>query len=172
MSYAFTTTDSTTFTITHARHLAAKVATDLKRFQRFYGKPSDAWIAEYEAEIIALLLGGYLSDVTYGFKRDGAWIEPTVTYNALELNGGAFANDDPGLIKPGRDVAGASFYSYLNYTNAWWELNGAQKAAFESTLPFNRPGAAAPGINGYLHHDRTYTSGGMVLLRSSVRGSA
>ena len=41
MSNSFTISEATTFTITHARHMAAKVATDLKRIQRFYGKPSD-----------------------------------------------------------------------------------------------------------------------------------
>ena len=32
--------------------LASKVATDLKRMQRFYGSPSDADIASYEVEVI------------------------------------------------------------------------------------------------------------------------
>ena len=35
MTYSYTQT--TTFTITHVRHLVAKVSTDLKRMQRFYG---------------------------------------------------------------------------------------------------------------------------------------
>ena len=30
MSYSFTATETKTFTLTHARHLAAKVAADLK----------------------------------------------------------------------------------------------------------------------------------------------
>jgi len=44
MSTSFTFSDTITFSVTHARHMAAKVATDLKRMQRFYGAPSDAWI--------------------------------------------------------------------------------------------------------------------------------
>ena len=48
MSYSYTTTATNTFTVTHARHMAAKVATDLKRMQRFYGSPSDGRINEYE----------------------------------------------------------------------------------------------------------------------------
>jgi hypothetical protein len=31
MSYSFSYTESSTFTVTHARHMASKVATDLKR---------------------------------------------------------------------------------------------------------------------------------------------
>ena len=35
MSYSYTISTLTSFTVTHARHIAAKVATDLKRLQRF-----------------------------------------------------------------------------------------------------------------------------------------
>ena len=69
MSNTFTTTE--TFTVTHARHLASKVATDLKRIQRFYGEPSDKWINDYEDELVTLLKGGYVETVTYGFQRGG-----------------------------------------------------------------------------------------------------
>ena len=64
MSYSYTLSETTTFTVTHARHMAAKVATDLKRLQRFYGQPSNSDIADYEIEVIALLKGGYLGTVT------------------------------------------------------------------------------------------------------------
>ena len=60
MSYTSTFTESSTFTVTHARHMAAKVATDLVRMQRFYGFPSDADIDAYEEEVIALLKAGYI----------------------------------------------------------------------------------------------------------------
>jgi hypothetical protein len=60
MSYSFSYTESSTFTVTHARHMAAKVATDLKRMQRFYGSPSDESIASYEAEATEMIRAGYL----------------------------------------------------------------------------------------------------------------
>src|SRR5262245_42971432 len=60
MTYSLTISETTAFTVTHARHMAAKVATDLKRLQRFYGKPTDAQIAAYEIEVIELLKAGYL----------------------------------------------------------------------------------------------------------------
>lgn len=47
MSSSYTTTETKTFTLTHARHLAAKVATDLKRLQRFYGGISDERITHF-----------------------------------------------------------------------------------------------------------------------------
>lgn len=56
MSYSFTATETKTFTLTHARHLAAKVAADLKRLQRLYGHITDERINEFEGEVT---LGGW-----------------------------------------------------------------------------------------------------------------
>ena len=39
MSFSITYTDSLAFTRSHAKPMAAKVATDLKRMQRFYDQP-------------------------------------------------------------------------------------------------------------------------------------
>ena len=169
MSYSYSVSESTTFTVTHARHMAAKVATDLKRMQRFYGAPSDASIAQYEAELIDLLKAGYLGTVTYGFRREGKWIVPTLRYTAKELAGGSANDDDPGRVPAGADVTGASFYNYLTYSDAWDKLTEAQQTAFKANLPFQRVGAPEPGINGYLVEDRTYSAGGRAMNRASVR---
>lgn len=170
MSYSFTVAETTTFTLTHAKHMAAKVATDLKRMQRLYGSPSDADIAGYEAEVTELLKAGYLGTVTYGYRRSGDWVEPTIRFTARELAGGTADDDDPGRVRPGADTSGASFYSYLTYSAAWDELSGTEQDAFKKNrLPFERNGAPEPGVNGYLTNDRTYSSGGRALERASVR---
>lgn len=169
MSLSFTVTETTTFTVTHARHMAAKVATDLKRLQRLYGKPSDTSIAEYETEVIELLKAGYLGMVTYGFRRNGCWIEPTLRYMARDLAGMSANDDDPGRIRPGANIGGASFYSYLTYSAAWDELSEAEQDSFKKSLPFYRGGASEPAIDGYLSNDRVYSSGGRSLNRASVR---
>ena len=169
MSYSITLTESLTFTITHARHLGTKVATDLKRMQRFYGRPADADIDAYEAEVIALLKAGYLRTVWYGFNRAGCWIEPTLKYTDRDLYGGAAADDDPGKIRPGADISGASFSSFLTYSVAWDDLTWNEQDTFKRSLPFYRSGATEPAVNGYLSHDRTYSSGGRALDRASVR---
>lgn len=166
---SYSHTESTTFTITHARHMAAKIATDLKRIQRLYGRPSDATIAEYEEEAVAMLKAGYLSSVTYGFKRNGSWIEPTVKYDARDLQGGSASDDDPGKIRPGKDISGASFTSFLCYSDAYFRLTEAERNTFKSDLPFKRSSGTEPPIDGYLAPDRTYSSGGCALDRASVR---
>ena len=169
MSSSFTYTETATFTVTHARHMAAKVATDLKRLQRFYGYPSDTRIAQFETEAIELIKAGYLGTVTYGFQRNGNWVEPTLRYTARDLAGSSVNDDDPGRVRPGADVSGAVFKSYLTYSAAWHQLTSAAQEAFEATLPFSRNGTPEPGISGYLATDRTYSSGGRALDRSTVR---
>lgn len=166
-SYSFS--ESTSFTITHARHMAAKVAADLKRLQRHYSAPSDANIAAYEEEVTLLLKAGYLGTVTYGFKRDGNWIEPTLRYTARDLAGLTGVDDDPGRIRPWADITGATFYSYLTYSASWDALTSAEREAFKKTLPIFRGGAAEPEISGYLESDNTYSAGGRTLGRASVR---
>ena len=169
MSYSSTqmVTKTSTFTSTHASYIAAKVATDLKRMQRFYGEPSDKSIDNYEAEVILLLKHGYLKKVSYGFLRNGSWTEPTLIYTSNELTGAA--NDDPGKIRPGQDIANAVFYSFLEYSDAWFRLSDKERELFEKNLPIQRGTGNTPGINGYLDNDRTYSSGGRALSRSSVR---
>ncbi len=65
-----TTTTTSSFTITHARYIASKVATDLKRFQRFYGAPNDTVIDQYEGELAGLLKYDAVEYVVYGFQRN------------------------------------------------------------------------------------------------------
>jgi hypothetical protein len=149
--------------------MAAKVATDLKRMQRFYGAPSDLDITGYENEVIQLLKYGYLGTVKYGFKKNGNMIEPTIEYTAHDLYGVAAHNDDPGKIRPRANTSGASFYSYLTYSSAWWKLTDSEREGIEKQIYINRGSADEPGVNGYYSHDRTYSSGGKSLDRATVR---
>lgn len=169
MSYSFTATETKTFTLTHARHLAAKVAADLKRLQRLYGHITDERIGEFEGEVTELLRQGYLGTVTYGFKRNNLWIEPTLRYTASELAGSG-ADDDPGRVPPGKDISGAQFYSYLTYSTAWDALTADQQATVKAQLPLQRVNASQPAVsNGYFADDKNYASGGRSLGRASVR---
>ncbi len=170
MSHSLSYTESSTFTVTNARHMAAKVATDLQRIQRLYGgRPTDQQITQFEAEATAMIKAGYLDNVVYGFQRSGSWIEPTIRFTAKDLMGGSANDDDPGRIRPGADISGSSFCSYLCYSWSWSLLKQDEKDAFEATLPFGRNTAPAPGINGYMTDDKIYSAGGQALQRSSVR---
>ncbi len=167
MTNSYTVQD--TFTILDAKHIAARVATDLRRMQRFYGSPSDLRITSFETEIVSLLKAGYLDNVTYGFQRNGNWIPPTLKYTARELLSMNTNDDDPGRVLPGADIQGASFHSFLIYSGAWFNLSERERNDFENTLPFQRSEVPAPGINGYFSNDKIYSSGGRALDRSTLK---
>lgn len=162
-----TITQSQTFTITNARYLASKVRTDLKRIQQFYGKPYDSWIDDYESELAAFLVNGLLSKVTYGFKRNGIFIPPTLEYTAQELAAN-LTNDRPGSIATGQDVIGADFTSFMSYSSKWSNMTAAEREAFEANLPFKRTTGNEPPVSGIYKDDKNYSSGGTSLARKSL----
>lgn len=171
MSYSYTLTSTFTFTLTHARYLASKVKTDLKRIQRLYPSngPKDSLIEDYEIEMIQLLVNGYLGTVKYGFIKNGNWIIPTLLYTAENLLYDYSSNDDPGKIPINADVTGAVFSSYLTYSDSWYNLSEAERHQFKSNLPFYRQSADESSANGYFSVDLAYFSGGRLLRRSSLR---
>lgn len=169
MSTSYATTLTESFTVTHAKKLASKVATDLLRFHRFYnGIPSMAGIDAYERELVELLKYDYLNTVTYGFERNGNWVI-AVKYRALS-GGVLVADDDPGKIKPGEDVDAASFSSFLEYNSNWGQLPAEEKERFRTTLPFRRTTGTEPGIeNGWWVNDLNYSAGGRGISRSTIK---
>lgn len=171
MTYSTTVTNTKTFTLTDAKNLASKIAADLKRVKRFYANSlSDYSISQYEEEVTELLKHGYLESVTYGYKKNGKWIEPTLKYNAEELLNSEI-DDDPGKIRPGKNTTSSQFCSFLTYTPAWFALSIKEREKFEDQLPLNRKVATEPSVSGYLENDRTYSSGGRSLTRQQVRSN-
>lgn len=166
---SFTTTQTSSFTVTRARYIASKVATDLKRFQRFYGSPSDNLIDRYEGELAGLLKHDAVDNVVYGFQRNSLWTPASVRYRAI-TGGVLVADDDPGKIRPGVDVAGAHFTSFLRYSSTWFALTAVEREAIENSLPIQRGTGSVPNLeSGAWSDDLNYSAGGRGLGRSSVR---
>lgn len=166
---SFTTTTSESFTVTHARYMASKVATDLKRFQRFYSSPSDAWIEQYEGELAGLLKHEAIDYVVYGFQRNQLWTPASVRYRALP-GGTLMTDDDPGKIRPGIDIGGAGFTSFLSYSSRWTSLSTAEREKINQGLPFQRSTGSSPALEtGAWADDLQYSAGGRGLGRSTIR---
>ena len=163
----YTTTDSKTFTVTHARHIAIKIGTDLKRMQRFYGRPNDKRIMDYEKEVIALLKGDYIDRIEYGFKTsDGMW-RMALKYEAR--HGGVLITDDsPGRIRPGVDITGCQFHSFLVTNHRWASLSTEDRDRVykEAEVSFRRTEGEEPSGNWRI--DRVYSAGGRGVQRSSL----
>ena len=168
-NYTTTTTISDTFTITHAKHIASKVATDLLRFQRFYGSPSNHWISMYEKELTIFLKYDAVDEVVYGFKRNGLWTMASARYVALP-GGSVIVDDDPGRVRPEFNVTNSFFTSFLTNSSRWWSLSASERARIQSDLPFQRTVGNSPVLErGYWDGDRNYVAAGRGLSRSTVR---
>jgi hypothetical protein len=165
MSYSYTT--SSTFTVTHARYLASKVAADLRQMQIFYGKPTGQEIEDYLVELVALLLKGYVEAVEYGFLRQGQTVL-ALKYRATA--GFSLSDDHSGRVPAGADVSGARWYSYLWKTKSWWELPVSERIRIESSLPVQRSAGSEPvGGDGFWVNDKSYSSQNVNLQRSTFR---
>src|SRR5262249_39454196 len=110
--------------------------------------------------------------ITYGFRRGDRWIEPTLKYTARDLADGSANDDDPGKIRPGANIEGASFESYLTYSEAWQNATAREKQSANDESPIKREGAPEPGSDGYRVKDQSYSAGGRSLERSTVRRRA
>lgn len=166
MTSTFTTTS--TFTRTHAKHLAAKVIADLYECSMLYDRPSEDSIEGYQAELIELLSHEYVFQYEFGFMSNGkrllSW------QYTVGSDGGLHSDADTGALYPKGKVAQASFFNFLTPSGKWKSLTAAQQAAFESTLPFQRSASAAPvDGNGYWLVDHGYSAGGVRIERRTFR---
>lgn len=157
-------------TRTHARHIASKMAADLKRVQRIYqqGKPTDQEILNYLEEAAILLEYGCLGEVTYGFKQNSKW-RVALKYKAL--NGQlSDSDDDPGGIRPDADVSGTFFTSFLSYSDRWVRISHQRREDIKRSLPIKRKAGVEPQIeSGSWETGRNYQSGNLGVQRSMIR---
>lgn len=165
MSYSFTTTE--TFTKTHAVYLASKVAADLQQMQLFYGQPSDEDIDKYLTELIILMVNRCLKMVKYGFKSGDNWAVAT-SYTA-RFDGLSLEDERSGRIRSRGNIVGASWYSYLEHNDRWFEeLSEEERQRIIKLIPIKRTSGSDPGIgSGSWTSDKTYSRNGVSLERSS-----
>jgi hypothetical protein len=152
-------TRSADFTITDARYVGAKIGTDLRLLNNYYGKPSLEHIGNLAEEVALLLNDGYLDTVDYGFRDadKNSW-RLRLRYRAA--TGGQLVNVLPGGLPSSTAIGDLPFYSYLAYNSTFHALTGAERAAVEEALPISRQGADAPGTgagattpgHGYARH--------------------
>ncbi len=168
MTYSYTRSESSTFTIAHARELASGVSADLHLCARYYGGPSEVKIRDYLEELAQTLKGGYVSEYEFGFKRNGKRV--VCFHYTVDEHGVLTTNDSPGKVFARADVKGASFYNYMWRTQKWWALTQPDRDRIEARLPFKRTNGAAPADgNGYWTTDKNYHSGGKSLSRKTFR---
>lgn len=162
------TTYTTTFTLTHAKHLASKVVADLYLCSRQYGRPSADSVSAYQEELTTMLAGGYVAAYEFGFERNEermlSWrytVGPAGTLQGDSRSGGLYR---------GGDVASAEYFNHMTYSAKWSQLSVAERKAIKDTLPISRTSGSAPGDgNGYWATERSYTAGGVAVERRVFR---
>ena len=158
-----TQTDTKTHTVVYARHVASKVAADLKRLQRLFGKnqPTDDSIDKFEREATILLYHGCLGEISYGFiKEDGSWLYALKYQN---VNNQLREDDGPKEIGS-QDIDETNFRSFLIYSDHWQDLSEEQRNQIEQSLPIQRLPAIAPHGNDWFA-DRQHVSGNIGVQR-------
>jgi hypothetical protein len=166
MSSTYTTSE--TFTRTHARRLAAKVAADMHQCQRFYGHLTDTQIENYEEELTVLLHGGYVESYEFGFKtKDGRRV---VSWHYTVSPSGDLEGVRSGGLFPTADIASAVMFNFLTPSAAWYALSTAERDKIKATYSVRRTDGSPPQDgSGYWDSSRNYTSGGVAVTRKEFR---
>ncbi len=138
-----TGTRTAPFTITEARYVGAKIGADLRLLNGYYGAPALGDIDRYVEEVALLLRDGYLDQVSYGFRAASTndW-KLRLRYTATA--GGQLTDGKPGSLPATAAIAGYPFYSYLTYSQKFWDLTSAQQAEIKADLPVKRVGGEEP----------------------------
>lgn len=168
MTYSYTKSDSVSFTRSQARKPASKVATDLKRMQRYYKAPSDRLIAEFEEELIEYLINDYFESVEYGFKKTNGSRVVSLYYQ-VDLSG-SLIDGHAGGVPVGVDISDASWFSFLIPNQRWRSASESEKKEFRDNLPLQRSSGPSPrdGL-GYWAEDRSYSHTGSGVRRKIYR---
>jgi hypothetical protein len=166
MSFSFTNTS--TFTIVHARYIASKAAADMHLCAQYYGNPTESRIREFAEELAQYLNARYLQEYEFGFKKDGKRI---VSWRyRVDSNGLLTTDDRPGKVVAYVDVTGAVFFNFLTQNSRFFQLSHADQARFEAGLPIQRTGGEPPSDGaGYWTSDRNYYSAGCGMNRQTFQ---
>lgn len=168
MTTTYTHSNTSTFSRTHAKYLASKIAADLLQIQIFYGEPLSDMIDAYIEEATILLLGGYLESVDYGFQRDDKWI--LVVKFVASFDGALTQDDRSGGVEAGIDIRGARWSSYLRKNSAFYNLPLSDQNEIETSLPINRvTGAESETVKGVWQTNKFYSQNGVGLTRKTFR---
>ena len=163
-----TATGTTTFTRSHARDIASKIAADLRQMNHHYGQPSLTSIDDYLEEVIELLTAGYLRSFEDGFETSDGRRVVSLRYEVR--NDGTISDGRAGGVYPYADISNATHFNYVSYTQKFLYLGPDERRRFKETLPVQRvPGSERSDGSGYWTTDNGYASGGVGAERKTFR---
>ena len=135
------TTTTSTFTRTNARYLASKIAADLRQLRSFYGKPTSSRSTTSMTNSSRCSLAAMSRATKRGSARHGKRV---VSERYTVSSSGLAADERAGGIYARADISGASWFTFMTYSNAWWNLSDAARTAIKDSVPIDRtPGDRA-----------------------------
>jgi hypothetical protein len=163
-----TYTKTSTFTITHARHLSSKVAADMHLCAQYYGLPSEESIRKFAEELAQYINEGYIEEYEFGYQKNN---QRVVSWRyRVDENGLLTADDRSGKVVPYVDVTGAVFFNFLTPNSRYYQLTQAERSRFKGSLPIQRTDGQPPSDgSGFWTSDRNYYSGGRGLNRQTFQ---
>lgn len=167
MSGTYTLTE--TFNVTHARKLAAKVVADMHQCNLLYSKgPMAADIASYEAELVAMLAGGYVTSYEFGFKT--ADDRRVLSWKYIVGPSGDLEGGRSGGLYAQASLTGASLFNFLTTNSKWSSLSEAHRANVDAQHSINRMAGDPPTDGaGYWSSNRSYAAGEIAVTRQEFR---
>lgn len=169
MTQTYTTTE--TWSRTHARYIAGKVAADLRQMQQEYGKPTEEHLNDLLEELVSYLADDYLDYVEYGFRRGDTWVVAH-KYTAAQL-GSSAADDRSGRIRRGADITDAYWSSMLVTNWRFANLSLTERDRYEAEIKIKRSACSgATPSSGTWAAERSYSSGGGSVSRSGCGGNS
>ena len=165
----FTYTQSETFTVTHAKHLASKIAADLNACSRLHGRPALSMVEKYNEELVELLRYGYLSQYEFGFQRND---ERVLSWSyEVDASGFVSGDDRAGKMSANIDLSGTAFFNYVWYSAQYHDLSSEQKSFFKDSHSVNRTLGDPPcdGAGCWSGTEKNYSAGGTGVSRRSFR---
>jgi hypothetical protein len=161
-------TNSESFTVTHARKLAAKVTADMYNCMQHYKYPQASEIDRFTAELVVMLSHHCVSVYEFGFqtpekKRVVSWRYTVSVTGDLEggRSGGLYAT---------ADISNAAWFNQMTYSEIWTALAPAEQEKIEALHEVSRVTKSGPSDgNGHWVTTRTYGAGGVSIVREDFQ---
>ena len=161
-------TNSESFTVTHARKLAAKVTADMYNCLQHYKYPPAAEIDRFTEELVVMLSRHYISVYEFGFqtaenKRVVSWRYTVSVTGDLEggKSGGLFAT---------ADTSNAAWFNQMTWNSNWTALTNTEQEKINGLHEVRRITKSGPNDgNGHWVTSRTYGAGGVSIVREDFQ---
>ena len=165
----FTITQSATFTVTHAKHLASKIAADMNACSRLHGRPALSTVERYNEELVELLRYGYLRRYEFGFKRNDQRVL-SWCYD-VDASGNISSDDRTGKMSAYIDLTGTIFFNFMWPSSKYYSLTSDEQSSFQGSHPVDRTSGEPPrdGAGYWTSTEKNYSAGGTGVSRRSFR---